>query len=72
MAAGKRNNSEDFGQYRARLKREAAALKEYLRGKFVWVSCIITSHKKTGKLMKVRAMGTYVKKQTLRKGKVVR
>ena len=61
MASGKRNNSEDFGQYRARLKREAAALKLYLKGKFVWVACVIVKHPKKGHLVKVRAQGQYIK-----------
>ena len=71
MAAGKRGSIEEFGHYRARLKKEAAALKLYLKGKFVHVSCIIVKHKETGRLMKVKAMGTY-RKATFRKGKVVR
>lgn len=72
MAAGKRNNSEDFEHYRNRLREEAATLKLYLKGKFVWVSSIITKHKKTGKLMKVRAMGTYVKKPVIKTGRTNR
>jgi hypothetical protein len=71
MAAGKRNKNEEFEAYKARLKEEAATLKEYLKGKFVWVSSIIVKHKKTNKLMKVKAQGTYTK-NTFRKGKVVR
>jgi hypothetical protein len=72
MAAGKRNENEEFESYRARLKAEAAALKKYLQGVFIHVSCILVKNKKTDKMMKVQAMGTYVKKQTFRKGKVVR
>jgi hypothetical protein len=66
MASGKRNKNEEFEDYRARLKAEAASLKLYLKGKFVWVSSVIVKHKKTDKLIKVRRQGTF------RKGKVVR
>jgi hypothetical protein len=66
MAAGKRNKNEEFEAYRARLKAEARTLKEYLKGKFVWVSSMIVKHKKTDKLIKIRRQGTF------RKGKVVR
>jgi hypothetical protein len=66
MAAGKRHKGELCYDYRARLIVEAETLKEYLKGKFVWVSSIIVKHKKTDKLMKVKAQGTF------RKGKVVR
>jgi hypothetical protein len=71
MSSGKRNENEEFRDYRSRLKYEAKLLKIYLKGKFVWVSSIIVKNKKTDKLMKVKAQGTYVK-NTFRKGKVVR
>jgi len=61
MAAGKRHEGELCYDYRARLIVEAETLKEYLKGKFVWVSAIIVKHKKTGKLMKVKAQGQYIK-----------
>ena len=66
MAAGKRNKGELCYDYRARLIAEEETLKEYLKGKFVWVSSIIVKHKKTNKLMKVRAQGTF------RKAKVIK
>ena len=61
MAAGKRGSMEEFEAYRSRLKEEAAALKRYLKGKFVWVACIVVKHPKKGHLVKVRARGQYIK-----------
>jgi len=61
MAAGKRNKNEEFDTYRARLRQEATALKLYLKGKFVWVACVIVKHPKKGHLVKVRAQGQYIK-----------
>ena len=61
MSSRKRRDGETFEEYRKSLKEEAAALKGYLKGEFVHVSCLIVKHPKTGRLVKVRSMGTYTK-----------
>jgi len=66
MGSGKRREGELCYDYRARLIAEEEELKEKLKGKFVWVSSIITKNKKTDKLVKVKAQGTY------RKAKVIK
>ena len=62
MGSGKRAEGESFEDYRDRLKKEAKALKHYLKGKFSWISAIVVPDaKKPKKMRKLKVRGTYRK-----------